>query len=70
MSIFEKNYFFTLENAKTQTNKNFELDVDQMILVIFCMVDTVGGVADMMHGKTARWYSNKLSLSVNYVHIY
>ena len=48
MSSFGKKYFFTLENAKTLWN--FELDVDQIFLVIFCMADTMHSAADTMLG--------------------
>ena len=46
MSSFGKNYFFTLENAKTL--KKFELYVDQMFLVLLCRADTMRSAADTM----------------------
>ena len=49
MSSFGKIYFFILENAKTLRKIYFELDEDQMFLVILCIADMMRGAADTMH---------------------
>ena len=46
------------------TWKNFELDVDQMFLVILCMVDTMRGAADTMHGST-----NMMRVAAGVMHV-
>ena len=50
MSSFGKIYFFTLENAETLKKILNLIDVDQMLLVILCMADTMRGKANTMHG--------------------
>ena len=42
--------------------KHFDLDVNQMFLVILCMADTMRVVANMMHGgaNTMSWWGRRM----------
>ena len=62
MSSFVKIYFFTLENAKTL--------VDQMLLVILCIADTMCGVASTMHNAAnkMRGEANTMCGAANTMH--